>query len=149
MLIWIKLAPGRDAVRSRRRAGASAGDPIGRRTGESISPQFQQRGPFLFGLDALGDDLDLESLAHADQGVKQGLVDLVGVSRFTLEGGDEPSITIRDLREEPRCERSWKRDGTVRPASPMIWSKVSSSCGSPANFSSTLSRVRRSVGLLG
>jgi isoleucyl-tRNA synthetase len=41
----------------------------------------------------------------------------VGVSRFNVEAGDEPSIVIRDLREEPRCERSWKRDGTVRERS--------------------------------
>jgi isoleucyl-tRNA synthetase len=24
---------------------------------------------------------------------------------------------VRDLRSEPRCERSWKRDGTVRARS--------------------------------
>jgi len=41
------------------------------------------------------------------------LADLCGVSRFELvKSGD---IEIHDLRGEPRCERSWKRDGTVRP----------------------------------
>jgi isoleucyl-tRNA synthetase len=45
------------------------------------------------------------------------LADLSGVSRFAVETGSEPSITIRDLRDEPRCERSWKRDGTVRERS--------------------------------
>jgi isoleucyl-tRNA synthetase len=45
------------------------------------------------------------------------LVDLVGVSRFSLQGGDDGSVTISDLRNEPRCERSWKRDGTVRERS--------------------------------
>jgi isoleucyl-tRNA synthetase len=64
----------------------------------------------------------VEVLTDSDQAARlqpflDELVDLVGVSRFTLEGGDEPSITIGDLREEPRCERSWKRDGTVRPRS--------------------------------
>jgi isoleucyl-tRNA synthetase len=45
------------------------------------------------------------------------LADLCGVSRFTLEEGPVESITVLDLREEPRCERSWKRDGTVRQRS--------------------------------
>lgn len=42
------------------------------------------------------------------------LADLCGVSRFRLEPGDSWQIAVRDLRREPRCERSWKRDGTVR-----------------------------------
>ncbi|QQE10298.1 isoleucine--tRNA ligase [Planctomycetota bacterium] len=37
------------------------------------------------------------------------IADLIGVSRF--EVGE--AVSINDLREEPRCERSWKRDGTV------------------------------------
>ncbi len=42
------------------------------------------------------------------------LADLLGVSRVTLDPrGSEPVVT--DLRAEPRCERSWKRDGTVKP----------------------------------
>ena len=40
------------------------------------------------------------------------LADLFGVSRCTLSA--EGSIEIQDLREEPRCDRSRKRDGTVR-----------------------------------
>ncbi len=41
------------------------------------------------------------------------LADLCGISRFELrEGIDKPTVT--DLRHEPRCERSWKRDGTVK-----------------------------------
>ncbi len=38
--------------------------------------------------------------------------DMLGVSRtrHMLEDGE---ITVNDLRQEPRCERSWKRDGTV------------------------------------
>ncbi len=39
------------------------------------------------------------------------LADLLGVSRVAL-GGDE--VKIENLSSEPRCERSWKRDGTVR-----------------------------------
>ena len=38
------------------------------------------------------------------------LADLCGVSRFV--GGAEKAC-VTDLRGEPRCERSWKRDGTV------------------------------------
>lgn len=39
------------------------------------------------------------------------LADLLGVSRVEV-GGD--SVEVLDLREEPRCDRSWKRDGTVK-----------------------------------
>ncbi len=40
------------------------------------------------------------------------LADLCGVSRFTLK--PDGDIEVTDLRDQPRCERSWKRDGTVR-----------------------------------
>ena len=39
------------------------------------------------------------------------LADLCGVSRVRFEGSD---VTVEDLRDEPRCDRSWKRDGTVK-----------------------------------
>lgn len=42
------------------------------------------------------------------------LVDLCGVSRLNLVSEGENGIEIVDLRDQPRCERSWKRDGTVR-----------------------------------
>jgi isoleucyl-tRNA synthetase len=41
------------------------------------------------------------------------LADLLGVSRVRLDRAI-PEPRIADLREEPRCERSWKRDATVR-----------------------------------
>jgi isoleucyl-tRNA synthetase len=41
------------------------------------------------------------------------LADLLGVSRVTLDGSAAEARVI-DLRNEPRCERSWKRDGTVK-----------------------------------
>jgi isoleucyl-tRNA synthetase len=41
------------------------------------------------------------------------LADILGVSRVTLDRA-APSPRITDLRAEPRCERSWKRDGTVK-----------------------------------
>ncbi|MCE9590102.1 MAG: isoleucine--tRNA ligase [Planctomycetes bacterium] len=40
------------------------------------------------------------------------LADLCNVSRIELTDGAE--ISVKDLREEPRCDRSWKRDGTVK-----------------------------------
>jgi isoleucyl-tRNA synthetase len=43
------------------------------------------------------------------------LADLLGVSRVRL--APEGDIAVEDLRGEPRCERSWKRDGTVRQRS--------------------------------
>lgn len=64
--------------------------------------------------------LDLGVAAPAPAGVDLSrfdptdLADLLGVSRFVVEG-DTP--TVLDLRDQPRCERSWKRDGTVKPRS--------------------------------
>jgi isoleucyl-tRNA synthetase len=42
------------------------------------------------------------------------LPDIAGVSRFEIIEGKEVRIKIVDLSGEPRCERSWKRDGTVK-----------------------------------
>ncbi|QOJ01358.1 MAG: isoleucine--tRNA ligase [Phycisphaeraceae bacterium] len=41
------------------------------------------------------------------------LADLLGVSRVS-PGAAGGGFVVKDLRGEPRCERSWKRDGTVR-----------------------------------
>ena len=41
------------------------------------------------------------------------LPDLFGVSRVSI-ARDQSAIEIVDLRGEPRCDRSWRRDGTVR-----------------------------------
>ena len=46
----------------------------------------------------------------------EDLADLLGVSRVRLDPTAE-AIVVEDLRSEPRCERSWKRDGTVRERS--------------------------------
>jgi isoleucyl-tRNA synthetase len=54
--------------------------------------------------------------AHADAFDPNDLADLCGVSRFAFEASlDAPAVD--DLRDEPRCERSWKRDGTVKQRS--------------------------------
>jgi isoleucyl-tRNA synthetase len=39
------------------------------------------------------------------------LADLCGVSRVSYEGD---FVKVEDLREQPKCDRSWKRDGTVQ-----------------------------------
>ncbi|MEO1583393.1 MAG: isoleucine--tRNA ligase [Planctomycetota bacterium] len=44
------------------------------------------------------------------------LADLLGVSEVTLDSAAS-SPAVVDLRDRPRCERSWKRDGTVRERS--------------------------------
>ena len=46
----------------------------------------------------------------------EDFADLCGVSRARFQHG-LGDIEIEDLREEPRCERSWRRDGTVRERS--------------------------------
>jgi isoleucyl-tRNA synthetase len=44
------------------------------------------------------------------------LADLIGVSRVQFDKA-AAAPKILDLRSEPRCERSWKRDGTVKQRS--------------------------------
>jgi isoleucyl-tRNA synthetase len=44
------------------------------------------------------------------------LADLCGISRVNLSTGADDAKVL-DLRSEPKCERSWKRDGTVEPRS--------------------------------
>ncbi|MSR44029.1 MAG: isoleucine--tRNA ligase [Phycisphaerales bacterium] len=44
------------------------------------------------------------------------LADLCGVSQVTLDA-KATIVTVSDLRSQPRCDRSWRRDGTVRQRS--------------------------------
>ncbi|MFM7260090.1 MAG: hypothetical protein ACKO3W_05740, partial [bacterium] len=44
------------------------------------------------------------------------LADLFGVSRVVM-AKDQSAVGFVDLRADPRCDRSWKRDGTVRTRS--------------------------------
>lgn len=48
--------------------------------------------------------------------LKEDLVDLFGMSRIEFERHEETEFKaeVLDLSNEPRCERSWKRDGTVK-----------------------------------
>ena len=45
------------------------------------------------------------------------LADLCGVSRFAFAPESGDGIVVTDLRDQPACERSWKRDGTVKERS--------------------------------
>jgi isoleucyl-tRNA synthetase len=57
------------------------------------------------------------ALPDADGALKPfaaDLADLCGVSRVKLDASAK-SVTVTDLREAPRCERSRRRDETVRP----------------------------------
>jgi len=67
-------------------------------------------------------DTGVEVTAEPDDYIKlkpfeAELADLCGVSRFSIREGEDFMIAIVDLKDEPRCERSWKRDGTVRERS--------------------------------
>jgi len=57
-------------------------------------------------------DLD-GSLARFDP---VDLADLLGVSRVSLDAKAGETVVL-DLRSEPRCDRSWKRDETVKQRS--------------------------------
>lgn len=73
--------------------------------------------------DGIDNPLDLGVRVADAQGVLSkfdavDLADLLGVSVFSTEGrGGETEIEVLDLRAQPRCERSWKRDGTVKQRS--------------------------------
>ena len=50
------------------------------------------------------------------------LADAFGVSRLRLEtSADFDGLQLEDLRQEPRCERSWRRDETVRERADGGW----------------------------
>jgi isoleucyl-tRNA synthetase len=55
-----------------------------------------------------------EDLVQKLDPFRDELVDLCGVSRLEITSGESLIVEVVDLRDEPRCERSWKRDGTVR-----------------------------------
>lgn len=46
--------------------------------------------------------------------IEPEMADLCGVSRFKFVENGELTIEVEDLRGELRCDRSWKRDGTVK-----------------------------------
>lgn len=52
--------------------------------------------------------------AEALRPFREELADILGVSRMEVAVGGSPLVEIDDLRNEPRCERSWKRDLSVK-----------------------------------
>ncbi len=77
---------------------------------EAAKGEFGLDNPLDAGLKLPDPEGKLDTFERSD------LADLCGVSRvetYSKEG--EPKVT--DLRDQPRCERSWKRDGTVKPRS--------------------------------
>ena len=70
--------------------------------------------------------------SHTLADFRDDLADIFGVSRVELRPGDattgrdgspeeNPGIEVIDLREQPRCERSWRRDATVKQRSDGGW----------------------------
>ncbi|MCZ6507295.1 MAG: class I tRNA ligase family protein, partial [Acidobacteria bacterium] len=50
---------------------------------------------------------------------QEDLAEAFGVSRIHLDGTGDPQVL--DLRDQPRCERSWRRDETVAQRSDGGW----------------------------
>lgn len=77
-----------------------------------VLEDFRQKhkidNPLDLGLSAANEPVDLTGFDHED------LADLCGISRFSRGGAE---LAVRDLSTQPRCERSWKRDGTVKERS--------------------------------
>ena len=74
---------------------------------EQARTELGLKDPLTLGLVVPDPDGVLANFAATD------LADLCGVSRFEI--GD--AFEVVSLAHEPRCERSWKRDGTVRQRS--------------------------------
>jgi isoleucyl-tRNA synthetase len=71
--------------------------------------------------DGIDNPLDAGLVFPDPDGVLAGfdavdLADLCGVSRAAVDGS-AGAVVVQDLRDEPRCERSRKRDGTVKERS--------------------------------
>ena len=88
---------------------------------------MEQRAAALKALELAKADIGLDNAMDAGlvfpdpDGVLAGfdpvdLADLCGVSRATVDASAS-AVTVTDLREQPRCERSRKRDETVRERS--------------------------------
>jgi isoleucyl-tRNA synthetase len=95
-------------------------DPVPVRVSDAWTQVMAARDGWLKAIEAfrqshgIDNPLDLGLRASAADVLDAGdLADLCMISRF--ERGDGP--TVLDLRAEPRCERSWKRDGTVKQRS--------------------------------
>jgi len=65
--------------------------------------------------EGIDNPLDLGVEAAIDRSIADDAADLLGVS--WCEPALDGKTAVHDLREEQRCERSWKRDGTVKSRS--------------------------------
>ena len=95
---------------------------------DAWQPIMQQRDAWLKGIEEARQAQDIDN--PLDCGVRvpaikdadtasfdaTDLADLCGVSRFAFDGLLD-AVKVDDLRDQPRCERSWKRDGTVKERS--------------------------------
>ena len=89
---------------------------------EEARQSRQIDNPLDLGLRAGAEEVDLGRFDPVD------LADICGISRVELvesgesgesgaSGASGAGVEVLDLRAEPRCERSWKRDGTVKQRS--------------------------------
>jgi isoleucyl-tRNA synthetase len=99
-------------------------EPIGFRADSGWPAVIELRGRVLKALEQararIPNPLDAGvrvSAPHTIRPFEPELADLCGVSRFEVQPGPDAAVHVDDLTGEPRCERSWKRDGTVRPRS--------------------------------
>lgn len=97
-----KVDPGWDAVMALRERGLAAL--------ERAKSQLGVENPLEAGVVLPDPDGALSRFDAVD------LADLLGVSRAGTRPGPG-EVEVQDLRGEPRCERSWKRDGTVKARS--------------------------------
>ena len=88
---------------------------------QALAAIEQARGPKDKGGMDIDNPLDAGVALPSKDGLLAGfepadLADLLGVSLVEVVQGQSP-IAVTDRRDEPRCERSWKRDGTVKARS--------------------------------
>ena len=77
---------------------------------EKAKAELGVENPLDMGLTIPDPDGVLAAFSPAD------IADLLGVSRVRVDAAAK-AAAVQDLRSEPRCERSWKRDGTVKQRS--------------------------------
>jgi isoleucyl-tRNA synthetase len=130
--LW-RVAPTDTSVCVHTKAFVSADGKPGA-TGEAFAVRVDERWPKVLDLvqkaqlaieqakaQGIENPLDAGVVLPNAEGVCDGfdlidLADMLGVSRVSVDNAAEGPL-VQDLRSEPRCERSWKRDGTVKQRS--------------------------------
>jgi len=77
---------------------------------ETFRQKYDVDNPLDIGLRVNNALIDLSHFNTVD------LADLCGISRFVVDPKTK-EIEVVDLRDQPRCQRSWKRDTTVKQRS--------------------------------